>query len=63
MAMKRSGIAIRWSALCTPGMGVNLWGASPLYVNPVNEFNSLTKVFGMSQFKVGTCKKKQKQIK
>ena len=22
--------------LCTPGMGVNLWGASPLYVNPVN---------------------------
>jgi len=24
--------------LCTPGMGVNLWGASPLYVNPVNVF-------------------------
>jgi len=22
--------------LCTPGMGVNLWGVSPLYVNPVN---------------------------
>ena len=20
--------------LCTPGMGVNLWGASPLYENP-----------------------------
>jgi len=19
---------------CTPGMGVNLWGASPLYMNP-----------------------------
>jgi len=38
--------------LCTPGMGVNLWGAtrrsssksSPLYVNPVNVFNTLTKV-------------------
>ena len=22
--------------LCTPGMGVNLWGESPLYVSPVN---------------------------
>ena len=27
---------VRSSALCTPGMGVNLWGESPLYVNPVN---------------------------
>jgi hypothetical protein len=26
-----------FSRLCTPGMGVNLWGESPLYVNPVNE--------------------------
>ena len=24
-------------ALCTPGMGVILWGESPLYVNPVNK--------------------------
>ena len=41
-------------ALCTPGMGVNLsalssrpkglWGVSPLYVNPVNMLNILTKV-------------------
>ena len=23
----------RPNALCTPGMGVNLWGESPLYVN------------------------------
>jgi len=23
--------------LCTPGMGVNLWGESPLYVNPVSK--------------------------
>ena len=23
------------SDLCTPGMGVILWGASPLYVNPL----------------------------
>jgi hypothetical protein len=21
--------------MCTPGMGVNLWGASPLYGNPI----------------------------
>jgi len=25
-------------------MGVNLWGESPLYVNPVNVLNTLTKV-------------------
>jgi len=32
--------------LCTPGMGVNLWGESPLYVNPVNivNINILTKI-------------------
>jgi len=30
--------------MCTPGMGVNLWGESPLYVNPVNVLNILTKV-------------------
>jgi hypothetical protein len=29
---------ISCSNLCTPGMGVNLWGESPLYVNPVNMF-------------------------
>jgi hypothetical protein len=25
-------------------MGVNLWGASPLYVNPVNVLNILTEI-------------------
>jgi hypothetical protein len=30
--------------LCTPSMGVNLWGESPLYANPVNVLNTLTKV-------------------
>jgi hypothetical protein len=37
---------VRWSDLCTPGMGVNLWGVSALYVNPVNVKSSwtLTKV-------------------
>jgi len=28
--------AIRCKSMCTPGMGMNLWGESPLYVNHVN---------------------------
>ena len=46
--------------MCTPGMGVNLWGdppspkgygvaGSPLYVNPVNVFSKLTKVLADSK--------------
>jgi len=31
-----STMAVALNALCTPGMGVILWGVSPLYVNPVN---------------------------
>ena len=27
-----------FSPLCTPGMAVNLWGESPLYMNPVPSF-------------------------
>jgi hypothetical protein len=30
--------------LCTPGMGVNLWGISPLYGDPTNMGNILVKV-------------------
>jgi hypothetical protein len=30
--------------MCTPGMGMNLWGESPLYVNPVNVLDTLAKV-------------------
>ena len=30
---KRSG-AFFYQSECTPGMGVILWGVSPLYVNP-----------------------------
>jgi hypothetical protein len=30
-----TALAVCCSARCTPGMGVILWGASPLYVNPV----------------------------
>ena len=37
-------MAIRWMRWRTPGMGVNLWGASSLYVNPVNMLNILIKI-------------------
>jgi len=28
----RAGLTVKLSDLCTPGIGVILWGASPLYV-------------------------------
>ena len=31
----RRGPQLRCILLCTPGMGMNLWGVSPLYVNTV----------------------------
>ena len=34
----RPALAVYWSDRCTPGMGVNLWGESPLYVDPVPSF-------------------------
>ena len=33
-------------------MGVNLWGESPLYVNPVNMLNILTKVLADGKSKI-----------
>jgi len=35
-------------------MGVNLWGESPLYVNPVNMVNILTKI--LAEGKGGTVR-------
>ena len=35
-------------------MGVNFWGESPLYVNPVNEVNILTKI--LTEGKGGTAR-------
>jgi hypothetical protein len=35
-------------------MGVNLWGESPLYVNPVNVLNILTKI--LAEGKGGTAR-------
>ena len=46
--------AVRLTPLCTPGMGVNLWGESPLYVNPVNVLNILTKI--LAEGKGGTAR-------
>ena len=47
--------------LCTPGMGVNLWGASPLYVNPVNMLNILTKI--LAEGKGGTARDRLKEAR
>jgi len=47
-------------ALCTPGMGVNLWGASPLYVNPVNVLNILIKI--LAEDKGGTVRDRPKEV-
>ncbi len=33
MNFKQRLFPVKWSLLCTPGMGVNLWGESPLYEN------------------------------
>jgi len=46
--------------LCTPGMGVNLWGVSPLYVNPVNIVNILTKI--LAEDKGGTARDRLKEV-
>ena len=40
--------------LCTPGIGVNLWGVSSLYVNSVNVLITLTKV--LAEGKGGTVR-------
>jgi len=48
------------SQLCTLGMGVNLWGESPLYVNPVKVLNILTKV--LAEDKGGTARDRLKEV-
>ena len=41
-------------------MGVNLWGVSPLYVNPVNIVNILTKI--LAEDKGGTARDRLKEV-
>ena len=47
--------------MCTPGMGVNLWGESPLYVNPVNVLNILTKI--LAEGKGGTARDRPEEAR
>ena len=42
-------------------MGVNLWGESPLYVNPVNVLNTLTKV--LAEGKGGIARDRLKEAR
>ena len=42
-------------------MGVNLWGESPLYVNPVNVLITLTKV--LAEDKGGTARDRLKEVR
>jgi len=46
---------------CTPGMGVNLWGESPLCVNPVNVFNTLIKI--LADGKGGTVRDRPEEAR
>jgi hypothetical protein len=52
-------LGVMLNLMCTPGMGVNLWGASPLYVNPVNMLNILIKV--LAEGKGGTARDRLKE--
>jgi hypothetical protein len=40
--------------LCTPGMGVKLWGVSPLYVNPASVLGTFAQV--LAKGKGGTAR-------
>jgi len=51
-ANRRDGRSVRLSGGCTPGMGVNLWGESPLNVNPVNVLCTFAQV--LAEGKGGT---------
>ncbi|GAB6268973.1 MAG: hypothetical protein STSR0002_17150 [Smithella sp.] len=47
--------------LCTPGRGVNLWGVSPLYVNPVNVKSSWTLTKVLAEGKGGIARDRPKE--
>ncbi len=47
-------LRVLWSGWCTPGTGVNLWGVSPLCVNPVNVFKPLAQI--LAEGKGGTVR-------
>ena len=45
---------LKFTRWCTPGMGVNLWGESPLYVKSVNgnSLSTLTKLLAEGKSKI-----------
>ncbi len=49
------------NAWCTPGRGVNLWGVSPLYVNPVNVKSSWTLTKVLAEGKGGIARDRLKE--
>ena len=49
-----AGSGAGFSAWCTPGMGVNLWGESPLYVNPASVLCTFAQV--LAEGKGGTAR-------
>ena len=51
--------AVRSKRWCTPGMGVNLWGESPLYVNPASVFGTFAQV--LAEGKGGTARDRPKE--
>ena len=57
--MEHCGIGVRCSALCTSGMGVNLWGASPLYVNPASVNFTFAQV--LAEGKGGTARNRPEE--
>ena len=48
------------ATLCTPGMGVNLWGESPLYVNPASVLWTFAQV--LAEGKGGTARDRPKEV-
>ena len=57
----RGGHSVGFIFWCTPGMGVNLWGESPLYVSPVNVLNILTKI--LAEGKGGTVRDRPEEAR
>ena len=56
---KKRLLCVGVEAIGTPGMGVNLWGASPLYVNPNTVVRRGTQV--LAEGKGGTARNRPKE--
>jgi len=56
---RRESSNVCWNALSTPGMGVNLWGESPLYVNPASVLCTFAQV--LAEGEGGTARDRLKE--